>query len=69
MKLTRGRAGQDEEAGKGVSQIVKADVPQSSGLQAGVECFSIGFVGHAVSGGTKEYPAWHLAIRPRRGVS
>jgi hypothetical protein len=53
----------DEEAGKGVSQIVEADVPQSSGLQAGVERFSDKFVGHAVPGGTKEYPVRHRVIR------
>jgi hypothetical protein len=53
----------DVEAGKGVAQIVEADMPQSSGIQAGVERFSDNFVGHAVPSGTKEDPVWHRAIR------
>ena len=48
-----------------MAQIVEADMPQSSGIQAGVERFSDKFVGHAVPGGTKEDPVWHRAIRQR----
>jgi hypothetical protein len=55
----------DEEAGKGVAQIVEADMPQSRGLQAGVERFPDELVGHAVPGGTKDYPVWHRATRQR----
>ena len=55
----------DEGAGKGMSQIVEAGVPQSSGPQAGVKRLSDEFVGHAALVRTKEDPVRHRAIRQR----
>src|SRR4029077_8027426 len=56
----------DEGAGKGMSQVVEAGVPQSSGPQAGVKRLSDEFVGHAVPDGPKEDPVLDRVPRQRR---